>query len=176
MERAPKGKACLPVPSIFMCYVSETTLPETNSSHLKIGGWKMNFLLGPSIFLGAFAVICREGINPKTGKFEKSSTQKSLWTSFTPLKFNSLPLKNGGWKTSLSYWVSVTFQGRTVKLRECNKPTEVPQFETQFLKGWGETLDCVLQGGILHLEMLWVQNVGKPWWNFDLKIRFLHRI
>ena len=22
------------------------TLPETNSSHLKIGGWKMNFLLG----------------------------------------------------------------------------------------------------------------------------------
>ena len=26
------------------------------------------------------------------------------------------PLKNDGWKTSLSYWVSVTFQGRTVKL------------------------------------------------------------
>ena len=35
----------------------------------------------------------------------------------TPPKFNSSPLKNGGWKTSLSYWVSVTFQGRTVKLR-----------------------------------------------------------
>ena len=31
-------------------------------------------------------------------------------------KFNSSPLKNGGWKTSLSYWVSVTFQGRAVKL------------------------------------------------------------
>ena len=30
----------------------------------------------------------------------------------------SLPLKNGGWKTILSYWVSVTFQGRiVVKLR-----------------------------------------------------------
>ena len=23
----------------------------------------------------------------------------------TPLEFNSSPLKNGGWKTSLSYWV-----------------------------------------------------------------------
>ncbi len=30
---------------------------------------------------------------------------------------NSSPLKNGGWKTILSYWVSVTFQGRAVKLR-----------------------------------------------------------
>ena len=29
----------------------------------------------------------------------------------TPPKFNSSPLKNGGWKTSLSYWVSATFQG-----------------------------------------------------------------
>ena len=29
----------------------------------------------------------------------------------TPPKFNSSPLKNGGWKTILSYWVSVTFQG-----------------------------------------------------------------
>ena len=32
----------------------------------------------------------------------------------TPLKFNSAPLKNGGWKT---IWVSVTFQGRAVKLQ-----------------------------------------------------------
>ena len=30
----------------------------------------------------------------------------------TPPKFNSSPLKNGGWKTTLSYWVLVTFQGR----------------------------------------------------------------
>ena len=28
----------------------------------------------------------------------------------------SLPLKNGAWKTSLSYWDSVTVQGRAVKL------------------------------------------------------------
>ena len=41
----------------------------------------------------------------------------------TPRKFNSSPLKNGGWKTILSYWVLVTFQGRArraVKLREGN--------------------------------------------------------
>ena len=36
----------------------------------------------------------------------------------TPWKFNSSPLKNGGWKTILSYWGLVTLQGRTVKLRE----------------------------------------------------------
>ena len=30
----------------------------------------------------------------------------------TPLKLNSSPLKNGGWKTILSSWGPVTFQGR----------------------------------------------------------------
>ena len=35
----------------------------------------------------------------------------------TPPKFN-IALKMDGWNTILSYWVSVTFQGRTVKLRE----------------------------------------------------------
>ena len=34
----------------------------------------------------------------------------------TPLKFNSLPLKNGGWKTTFPTG-NVTFQGRTVKLQ-----------------------------------------------------------
>ena len=37
------------------------------------------------------------------------------------------PLKNDAWKTIPSYWVSVTFQGRAVKLREgnpkCSRPT-----------------------------------------------------
>ena len=48
--------------------------------------------------------------------------QLSIYLSLliTPSKFNSSPLKNGAWKTILSYWVSVTFQGRTVKLREGN--------------------------------------------------------
>ena len=32
----------------------------------------------------------------------------------------SLPLTNDDWKTTLSYWDSVTFQGRDVKLREGN--------------------------------------------------------
>ena len=36
---------------------------------------------------------------------------------FTLPETNSSHLKNGGWKTILSYWVWVTFQGRIVKLR-----------------------------------------------------------
>ena len=42
-------------------------------------------------------------------------------------KFNSSPLKNDGWKTILSYWVSVTFQGRTLKLREGITPQKTRQ-------------------------------------------------
>ena len=41
-----------------------------------------------------------------------------VYPQVTPPKVNSVPLKNGGWKTILSYWEPVTFQGRTVKLRE----------------------------------------------------------
>ena len=37
---------------------------------------------------------------------------------YTLSETNSSYLKKGGWKTILSYWVSVTFQERTVKLRE----------------------------------------------------------
>ena len=49
----------------------------------------------------------------------------------TPPKFSSSPLKNGGWKTSLSYWVSVTFQWRAVKLREGNS-----YFHVVFVVRW----------------------------------------
>ena len=38
------------------------SLPETNSSHLKIGGWKMNFLLGPGLFSGAFVCCSFSGV------------------------------------------------------------------------------------------------------------------
>ena len=31
-------------------FLQQNTLPETNSSHLKMDGWKMNFLLGWPIF------------------------------------------------------------------------------------------------------------------------------
>ena len=43
------------------------TLPETNSSPLKIDGWKSIFLLGFGLFSGAFAVSFREGILSKYG-------------------------------------------------------------------------------------------------------------
>ena len=39
--------------------LTEITLPETNSSHLKLGGWKTSFLLGCPIFRGY--VSFREG-------------------------------------------------------------------------------------------------------------------
>lgn len=41
--------------------------------------------------------------------------------SHAPLKFNSSPLKNGGWKTILSYWGVVTFRGWSVKLQGRNE-------------------------------------------------------
>ena len=71
-------------------------------------------------------------------------------------KFNSSPLQNGGWKTILSYWVSVTFHRRwllnfrggvsLVKVLEFlphqkialvfeNKETELFFFEN-FWQGW----------------------------------------
>ena len=36
----------------FLCH----TLPETNSSHLKMDGWDTSFLLGPGLFSGAMFV------------------------------------------------------------------------------------------------------------------------
>ena len=42
------------------CKTSGFTLPEANSSHLKMDGWNPNFLLGPGLFSGAFAVSFRE--------------------------------------------------------------------------------------------------------------------
>ena len=31
----------------------KSTLPETNSSHLKMDGWEITYLLGPGLFSGA---------------------------------------------------------------------------------------------------------------------------
>ena len=39
--------------------ISKTTLPETNSSHLKMDGWNTTFLLGPGLFSGAILVSGR---------------------------------------------------------------------------------------------------------------------
>ena len=54
-------------------------------------------------------------------------------SSYTPLKFNSSPLNKGGWKTNV--WVSVTFQGRTVKLRGGILTTARSPPKNQFRKG-----------------------------------------
>ncbi len=55
----------------------------------------------------------------QTGNQKSLESQVPLPERSTPPKFNSSPLKNGPWKDKpASYWVSVTFQGRAVKLRE----------------------------------------------------------
>ncbi len=56
----------------------------------------------------------------------------------TPPKFNSSPLKNDGWKTIHSYWVLVTFQGRTVKLREGTRSSKsLPsKHKNPSFRGW----------------------------------------
>ncbi len=38
---------------------------------------------------------------------------REIQQRFTSPKFNSSPLKNDGWKTILSFWGPVTFQGKT---------------------------------------------------------------
>ncbi len=52
------------------------------------------------------------------------------WNKQIPPRSLTYPLKNGGWKTILSYWVSGTFQGRTVKLREGMV------FKMRIFQGW----------------------------------------
>ena len=42
---------------------NKTTLPETNSSHLKMDGWKMSFFLGLKVYFQGRTVSFREGNN-----------------------------------------------------------------------------------------------------------------
>ena len=44
---------------------NKTTLPETNSSHLKMDGWKMSFFLGLKVYFQGRTVSFREGNNPQ---------------------------------------------------------------------------------------------------------------
>ena len=67
----------------------------------------------------------------------------------TPPKFSSSPLKNGGWERILSSWVSVTFQGRTVKLREA--------------KGF---LGIIVRKRIPRQGCLKMRPYGTGWWEF----------
>ena len=46
-----------PKPTIQTPFTSGVTLPETNSSPLKMDGWNITFLLGFGLFSGAFATL-----------------------------------------------------------------------------------------------------------------------
>ena len=51
-----------------------------------------------------------------------------------PPKFKSkTPLKNAGWKTTVSFWVSAYFQGRAVKLREGIPEMVICQLHSPFI-------------------------------------------
>ena len=56
----------------------------------------------------------------RQGQFFVFVSTTSPSRKITPPNCNSLPLKNDGWKTILSFWGLVYFQGlKPVKLREC---------------------------------------------------------
>ncbi len=77
------------------------TLPETNSSHLKMDGWKMNFLLGRPIFRGY--VSFREGMWGEGITYTRSFAWH-MHQSFQ--SFQSFQL---GWKSAflaITYYVS----------------------------------------------------------------------
>ena len=69
------------------------TLPETNSSHLKMDGWKTTFLLGPGLFSGAMLVSGRisKNIYSHTGFPGQVSFFSTAWMS-QPLLFVNLTL------------------------------------------------------------------------------------
>ncbi len=127
---------------------SENLLPA-NSSPLKIDGWKTCFFLlkwslfkdirsfsGGTVFLQLMALqiqffgVAKVDISKNYWPFKQSLNLFHFIISITPPKFNSLSLKNSGWKTTLlSYWVSFTFQGRTVKLQGGNTICHLLTFE-----------------------------------------------
>ncbi len=63
-----------------------------------------------SIYKGFYFELSKPWIGYKTWGGLNQDGWRAGWP-YTPPKFNSLPLKNGAWKTILSYWGPVTFQG-----------------------------------------------------------------
>ena len=61
IRRSPPGMVLKPVNNGINYLSTRHTLPETNSLHLKNGGWKMNFLLGNPIFSCYVSFRIREG-------------------------------------------------------------------------------------------------------------------
>ena len=68
-------------------------------------------------YSGFFRGPCSGGSDPwrflglSQEEFFKHLLEVGLFWEVTPPEFNSSPLKKDAWKTILSYWVSVTFQG-----------------------------------------------------------------
>ena len=68
--------------------LQEITLPEANSLHLKMDGWKMKFLLGNPIF--RCELFVSGSVNGVICKPPKKMAENNMGTL---LKFNSSPLK-----------------------------------------------------------------------------------
>ena len=100
----PKNHPCL-------VYLKQCILLKRSSTHPRIVGKFFRFVpWGISRPLGFF--FTPWGLECKVGRF--------FLGRFHPWKFNGLPLKNDGkGRRSFPFWVSVTFQGRAVKLRGC---------------------------------------------------------
>ncbi len=103
------------------------TLPKTSSSPLKIKGYKMKFPFWDGNFLDANCYLqggCIYQFKQNSGYTRwtrKVKIQKNMNIKYHPppkeKNLNTVPetnsshLKIGGWKTSLSFWVSAHFQG-----------------------------------------------------------------
>ena len=112
----------------MLCFTTKLSTPPTRFYHDQGPASKSGPPTGPVVhiavpFQGSF--LTHSNLVPMNFR-RVPATQENLRKSaecvncvpLPPRKFNSSPLKNDGWKTSLSYWDSVTFQGRAVKLRE----------------------------------------------------------
>ena len=92
----PKRKCHLPThlfSGVLLVVFRKYTLPETNSLHLKMDGWKTTFLLGPGLFSGAMLVSGRisKNIYSHTGFPGQVSFFSTAWMS-QPLLFVNLTL------------------------------------------------------------------------------------
>ena len=86
----------------------------------------------------------------------KSPEEKQ--TRCTLLKFNSSPLKNDCWKTRLSFWGPVYFQGRTVKLPGGKRWLKCRSIQHVILST--TTVATTKSRGGWHACWVWWENAG----------------